>query len=158
MNRVWDFLLIPGVHGCLAAVAIFIVAYGRVCSKIKPGSYTFEPRGPGSFEPSLNRYTRLTEFIVGLATGSIVLLAGSSVFHAQGRLPQLYGAPLVLLAMSVVWLVIFIACTTYFYEDWLHHPHNHTHHRYRLSVALGFSGLLCFGVGYVWLGFALMRC
>jgi hypothetical protein len=78
------------------------------------------------------------------------------MYHTNGRLPQLYGSPLVLLAMSVVWLVLFISCTTFFYEDWLHHPQVYTHRRYRLVVALGFSGLLSFAAGYVWLAFALM--
>lgn len=157
MNRFWRFLFSPGVGGSLTSLAIFILSYTKVCFTIKPGPYTFEARGPGSFEPSLARYTGLAEFIVGIATGSIVLLAGSSVFHASGRLPQLYGSPLELLAMSVVWFVLFISCVTFFYEDWQYHPNIYTHHRYRLTVALGFSGLLCFAVGYIWLGFALVR-
>src|SRR2546430_12477399 len=51
------------------------------------------------------------------ATGSIVLLAGSSVFRSDGKLlPKVYGSPLVLLAMSVVWAVLFVACVNYYYE------------------------------------------
>ncbi|HYL65230.1 MAG TPA: hypothetical protein VE077_21655 [Candidatus Methylomirabilis sp.] len=153
---VTHFLSISGVRGLLVSVGIFLVLCVWEWFAIPRGAYTFEPRGPGSFEPTLVRYSRLTEFIVGLATGSIVLLAGTSMYRSNGRLPQLYGSPLTLLAMSVVWLVLFISCTTFFYEDWLHHPQNQTHRRYRLSVAFGFSGLLSFAVGYVWLAFALM--
>ena len=148
-------LSISGVPGLLTSVGVFFVLYIWQCFAIPSGNYTFEPRGPGSFEPALLRYSRLTEFIVGLATGSIVLLAGTSIFHSNVRLPPLYGSPLVMLAMSVVWLVLFISCTTFFYEDWLHHPEIYTHRRYRLIVAFGFSGLLSFAVGYLWLGFTL---
>jgi hypothetical protein len=158
MDRVLHFLSISGVGGLVVSVGAFIVFFIVECFTIPPGSYTFEPPnlGPGSFEPTLNRYQRLTEFIVGLATGSIVLLAGTSIFHADGRLPQLYGPALVLLAMSIVWLVLFISCTTFFYEDWKHHPEIYKHWRYRLIVTFGFSGLVSFALGYLRLGFALM--
>jgi hypothetical protein len=147
---------VAGIKGGLTAAAIFIFFYCVALIFVQRGTYTFEHRGPGSFEPTLRRYTRLVEFIVGLASGSIVLLAGSSVWQSpSGRLPQKFGSPLVLLAASVVFLVLFLACTTFFYEDWLHHR-NQTHHKYRLSVALGFSGLLCFAVGYCFLAFALV--
>lgn len=151
-----SFLSTTGLRGLLAAFGILIAVYCWACFAIKSGTYTHERNGPGIFEASLARYTHLTEFIVGLAVGSIVLLAGSSIYHTSRRLPPLYGPPLVLLAMSVGLLVGFISFTTFFYEDWLYHPNNQTHRRYRLSVALGFSGLLCFVAGYVWLAFALM--
>jgi ATP/ADP translocase len=154
----WIFS-IAGVKGGLAGISIFIFCYCVACVfvkvLVKPDKYTFEYRGEGSFEPTLNRYTQLVEFIVGLATGSIVLLAGSSVLRTGGKLPPCFGSPMVLLAMSTVFLVLFIGCTTFFYEDWLHHK-NQTHTKYRLSVALGFAGLLCFTVGYCWLAFALV--
>jgi magnesium-transporting ATPase (P-type) len=157
MNALFSFLSITGVPGLLTAVVIFIAIYLWECFAIKSGPYTHDRSGPGTFEASLARYAHLTEFIVGLAVGSIVLLAGSSIYHKNGKLPPLYGSPLVLLAMSVVLLVMFISCTTFFYEDWLYNPSKQTHRRYRLSVALGFSGLLCFVAGYVWLAFALME-
>ncbi len=160
MGSIVRFLSVPGVPGCLTGVAIFLVLYGIAWRTIKPENYTFEPSGrlPGSFEPILARYQRLAEFIVGLATGSIVLLAGSSVFRSgsAGKLPHGYGSPLVLLATSVIFSVLFIAWLSYNYEHWQHHG-TYSHHRYRLSVALGFAGLLCFAVGFVWLGFALVR-
>jgi hypothetical protein len=149
-------MILPGVPGLLTACGILLVVYCVACFAIRRGTYTHERNGPSTFEVSLARYTHLTEFIVGLAVGSIVLLAGSSIYHTNGKLPPLYGSPLVLLATSVALLVAFISFTTFFYEDWLYHPTNQTHIRYRLSVALGFSGLLCFVAGYVWLAFALM--
>ena len=150
------FLGVAGVTGALAATAVFAFFYVVTCFSVPKGNYTFEHRGPGSFEPTLKRYTHLVEFIVGLASGSIVLLGGSSVWQSGGRLPSKFGSPLVLLAASVVLLVLFLACTTFFYEDWLHNQRQ-THHRYRLSVALGFAGLLCFAVGYCFLAFSLVQ-
>jgi hypothetical protein len=149
------FVSSPGVPGCLAAVGIFVILYIVAHLAIQPGSFTFEPRGPGSFEPILTRYTRLTELIISLATGSIVLLGGSSIFRSAGKLPSSYGSPLVLLASSVVFALLFLALCNYRYEEWQHH-NNYSHQRYRLNVALGFAGLLTFAVGYVWLGFALV--
>jgi hypothetical protein len=147
----------PGMPGLLTGIGIFLVWYAIAWKSIKPClTYSFEPRGPGSFEPILARYSRLTEFIVGLATSSIVLLAGSSVFRSGGKLPKVYGSPLVLLALSVVCAVMFIACSNYNYEEWQHHG-TYSHHRYRVSLALGFSSLLCFAVGHCWLAFALVR-
>jgi len=150
------FLSSPGVPGCLAAIGIFVVLYIVACLTIKLGHYTFEPRGPGSFEPILARYTRVTELIISLATGSIVLLAGSSIFRSAGRLPANYGSPLVLLASSVIFAVSFLAVCNYSYETWQHHG-TYSHQSYRLNVALGFGALFAFAVGYVWLGFALVR-
>jgi hypothetical protein len=148
---------IPGVPGFLSGIGIFVVLYAIAYLRTKGSfTYTFEPRGPGSFEPILARYVRLVEFLVGLATSSIVLLAGSSIFRSAGKLPKGYGSPLVLLAMSVVYAVLFIALANYNYEEWQHHE-NYTRHKYRSTIALGFSGLLCFAVGYLWLGFVLVQ-
>jgi cellulose synthase/poly-beta-1,6-N-acetylglucosamine synthase-like glycosyltransferase len=150
------FFFASGVPGCLAALVIFSILYVIACVRIKPMHATFEPRGLGSFEPILARYTRLSELVISLATGSIVLLGGSSIFRSGGKLPSTYGSPLVLLASSVVFAVLFLALCNYSYEEWQHH-NNYSHHRYRLNVALGFAALIAFAVGYVWLGFGLVH-
>ena len=157
MDCILGVISSPGVPGALTALMIFVVFYAIASASTKPSnSYTFEPRGPGSFEAILARYSRLVEFIVGLATSTIVLLAGSSIFRSAGKLPSAYGSPLVLLASSVICAVMFIALCNYHYEEYLHH-NNYNYWKYRLNIALGFSGLLCFAVGYLWLGFALVR-
>jgi hypothetical protein len=159
------FLWLPGVPGIVVGVVIFVVCYVLAMLAIKPlakgNGYKIDHSGPRSFEPGMTRYTRLVEFQIGLATGSIVLLAGSSVLHPAdklvvGHLPQSFGSPLVLLAMSVVLSLLFIAVFMYSYEESLHDPNFYGHAVYRLVTALGFSGLFCFAVGYVWLAFALV--
>ena len=56
---------------------------------IGAGLFNLDPQNrPGAFEPFLAKYVRASEYVIGLATGSIVLLVGSSALHAQsGRLP-----------------------------------------------------------------------
>jgi ATP/ADP translocase len=146
----------PGVRGLLTAICIFIGCFLTACINLRPDVYRFEARGPGSFEAGLARYIRLVEIILGLGTGSIVVLAGSSILRSGGKLPGAYGSPLVLLAASVVCMVSFIALLIYYYEESLHDPNFYSHHKIRLVTALGFSGLLCFALGYIWLGFALV--
>jgi hypothetical protein len=155
----------PGVWGVVVGVLIFVSCYAFATLAIKPLEkglgYKIDHNGPRSFEPGMARYTRLVEFQIGLATGSIVLLGGSSFLHpadklAVGHLPRPYGSPLVLLAMSVIPSLLFISVFMYSYEESLHDPKFYRHHVYRFVTALGFSGLLCFAIGYIWLAFALV--
>jgi hypothetical protein len=157
MGLLWNFVSMPGVPGILIAIFVAVACYAASCIAVKPGAYPIDHAGPRSFEPGMTRYTRLVEFIVGLATGSIVLLGGSSVLKSGGKLPRAYGTPLVLLAMSVVFSVIFLALFVYSYEESLHDPKFYNHYIYRSVFTLGFSALFCFSFGYVWLGFVLAQ-
>jgi|SRR5712664_908348 len=166
MTCLCQCLTSPGVRGALVGAGVFAFLYFLSFLILKPGNYRFHPpnrdsngeqvEGYMSFEPIIARYHRLAEFVVGLATGSIVLLAGSSVIRSGGKVPWFYGSPLVLLAVSVVYAVLFMTLISYNYEEWLYFG-IYSHHRYRFSSALGFSALLCFGVGYIWLAFQLVR-
>jgi hypothetical protein len=103
----------------------------------------------------LQKYLRLAEFTIGLATGSIVLLIGSSVLHGKdGRLPPFYAAPLFVLATSVLTGISFMVSLVLGYED-VQHGNPHTARTYALIETLGFSSLLLFVVGYIWLIFAV---
>ena len=103
------------------------------------------------------KYIRLGEFVVGLATGSIVLLVGSSALHGQnGHLPWFYASPLLLLALSVAYGVAFTAWLIYSYEEY-QHGNQHTRPVYAFSVTLGFSTVLCFLGGYIWLIFQVTK-
>src|ERR1043166_10212981 len=96
---------------------VWLVAYIRT----GPGQFTFDPPGqPKAFEARLANYVRAGEFIIGLATGSIVLLVGSSALHTGGHLPWFYASPLVLLSLSVIYGVLFIGLLIFDYEAWLH--------------------------------------
>ena len=71
--------------------------------------------------PILGRYLRAAEFIIGLATGSIVLLVGSSALHGNGEhLPWFYASPLLLLGLCVLYGVFFMVWLIYGYEMYQH--------------------------------------
>ena len=129
-----------------------IVAWvASYCGKTYP-AYNIDPQNvPGTFEPILARYLRIAEFIVGLDTGSIVLIVGSSALHGQaGHLPWVYASPLLLLGCSVIYGVIFMACLILNDEN-ARHGNPHTAVRYTLSETFGFSALGCFCAGYIFL-------
>jgi hypothetical protein len=89
--------------------------------------------------------------MIGLATSSIVLLVGSSALNGQGgHLPWFYASPLYLLAFSVLYGIAFSAWLTFHYEMY-QHDRRHSRTQYALCETLGFSSLLCFLCGYVWL-------
>jgi hypothetical protein len=112
--------LIPGFYGAATAVivptAIWVVRY---TPRRKDSAYNLDPGGkPGAFEPLLQKYLRLAEFAIGLATGSIVLLVGSSVLHGRGgHLAWYYRSPLLVLASSVLTGIAFMASLVFGYEE-----------------------------------------
>lgn len=122
------------------------------------GPFNLDPKGEaGKFEPFLAKYLRAAEFIIGLATGSIVLLVGSSALHGQGgKLPWIYASPLLLLAWCVVYGILFMVWQIYNYEEY-QHGEPHTRFGYSLSLTLGFGSLACFGIGYMWLIFCVTK-
>jgi|SRR5580704_97169 hypothetical protein len=145
-----------GTSGLLVGIALFLVIGAYNYFSLGPGPFNLDPMAKaGAFEPFLAKYIRLSEFVIGLATGSIVLLVGSSALHGQsGHLPWFYASPLLLLALCVVYGIAFISWLIYDYEEY-QHGNPHTRPRYALSLTLGFSSLACFLVGYVWLVFSV---
>ena len=148
----------PGVSGFALGGVLFLAIGALSYSTKKDVPYNLDPQGKaGAFEPFLAKYLRLAEFMIGLATGSIVLLVGSSAFHGQaGRLPWFYASPLLLLSWCVIFGIGFMVWLIFNYEE---HQHGtpHTRLAYSLSETLGFSSVACFCVGYVWLIIAVTR-
>jgi hypothetical protein len=143
--------LFPGFSGLLTGIGIFLGLMLFISSLTPAGAFTFEPQNrPGAFEARLATYMRAGEFIVGIATGSIVLLVGASGLHSTGHLPWRYASPLVLLTFTVIYGVLFMALLAYNYEMFLH-GNAYTRFRYVRNQSLGFSALACFCAGYAWL-------
>jgi len=138
------------IGAVLGILLFFVIGASFFFTKEKDGSYNIDPmERPGGFEPILARYLRLAEFIIGLATGSVVLLIGSSALHGQaGHLPWFYTSPLLLLGWCVIFGIGFMACLMYNYESY-QHGEPHTRFKYSLAETLGFSSLACFCFGYV---------
>lgn len=120
--------------------------------------YDLDPKGaPGKFEPLLAKYIRAAEFVVGLASGSIVLLAGSAfLHHPGGHLPWVFASPLLLLGWSILFGVAFIVWLIHSYES-NQHGNPHTAKVYTVSETLGFGSLTCFCLGYIFLIFLITR-
>jgi lysylphosphatidylglycerol synthetase-like protein (DUF2156 family) len=148
----------PGFSGVILGALIFLVIGASSFFTKEHETYNLDPKDkPGAFEPFLAKYLRLAEFMIGLATGSIVLLVGSSAFHGQaGHLPWFYASPLLLLSWCVIFGIGFMVWLIFNYEE---HQHGNPHTRitYSLSETLGFSSVACFCIGYVWLIIAVTR-
>jgi hypothetical protein len=148
---------IERIGGLLPApVIVLLIWINRYRARKPRGNYNLEPQGKaGAFEPLLQKYLHLAEFIISLATGSIVLLIGSSFLHGKdGRLPLFYAPPLLVLATSVLTAIFFMVALILGYED-VQHGNPHTPEAYALNETLGFSSLVLFVIGYIWLIFAV---
>jgi hypothetical protein len=85
-----------GLGGITTSLAVPAVLWCLLYSRRKKvSSYNLDPQGKaGAFEPLLQKYLRLAEFTIGLATGSIVLIVGASFLHGkEGHLPSFYANP-----------------------------------------------------------------
>jgi hypothetical protein len=157
--------LFVGFTGFIAGPLIFAaVLCGRYFSRGK-GPFNLDPQGvPGAFEPLLAKYIKAAEFIIGISTGSIVLLVGSAAIRIEGgtisghggHLPWFFSSPLMLLGWSVMLGVAFIVWEIFCYEEY-QHGNAHTSLVYSVSEALGFGSLGCFCLGYMLLIFLVTR-
>jgi hypothetical protein len=117
-------------------------------------TFNFEPPGEkGAFEKLLANYLDIAKVVIGLASGSIVLLVGSASFHSSGRLPASFASPLSLLALCILYAIFFMVFEIMNYEDYRHSTRRYSRFKYSRNIALGFGCLLCFCVGYMWLIF-----
>jgi hypothetical protein len=151
--------MFPGFCGVLTVVGIAAsIGFGVYKISLRYPAFTFEPQGRvGSFEPNLARYLRLAEFVIGLASGSIVLLVGSSVFRGNGgHLPWFYASPLILLGACVLFGVTFMVWIQFWYEQFQHGV-QYERWAYCVLRTLGFGSALYFCLGYIWLVVAVTR-
>ncbi|HKP45453.1 MAG TPA: hypothetical protein VJT50_02565 [Pyrinomonadaceae bacterium] len=148
-----------GFRGLVVGLAIFVVnwviAYLRL---VRGNSFDFDAGAEaGEFEKRLANYIDIGKFILGLASGSIVLLIGSSALRKSETLPGAYASPLFLLALSIVYGIFLMVFLTTNYEAYKHKTSDYTSFKYSRNVALGYSTLFCFCVGYAWLTFIVTR-
>ncbi len=165
MHSLIQFSGIPGV--CVGA-GVFLIAWllswlwlwpradlRWLRKLISNHNFEFEPRGEqaGAFEKLLANYLDIAKVVIGLASGSIVLLVGSASFRSTGRLPASFASPLSLLALSILYAVFFMVFEMMNYEDYRHRTRPYSRFKYSRNLGLGFGGLVCFCVGYLWLIF-----
>jgi hypothetical protein len=153
-------MLFPGLPGIATAVGLFVLTWLVIYLKSKGEPVVFDPGGKhGEFgKRLLPMYLDITKFVLGLAAGSIVLLVGSLNFNpANGRSLKPFASPLFLVAMSIIYGVLFMILLALNYEHHLHRPNSYTLFQYSRNQALGFGALLCFCISYMWLIAAATR-
>jgi zinc transporter ZupT len=150
-------MLFPGFPGVATAVGLFALIWLIIYWNGKGEPVAFDPGGKhGEFgKRLLPMYLDITKFMLGLAAGSIVLLVGSLNFNqSNGRSLKPFASPLFLVAMSIIYGVLFMILLALNYEHHLHRPndpHSYTRFQYTRNQSLGFSALLCFCISYIWL-------
>jgi hypothetical protein len=144
----------PGFYGIVAGVGGFAVIWGITAILVGKGPFDMDAHEvKGDFEPLLSNYLDIAKFVLGIASGSIVLLVGSSAFHGDKGLPSSFASPLFALALCILYGVLFMFFLMFDYEDYRHRngPSPYTRFKYSRNTALGLSALACFCVGYAWL-------
>jgi len=150
-------MLFPGFGGIIVGFGVLIVVGLIVWLTTPKGAFTFET-DPGFFEKMLATYLDIAKFIIGLASGGIVLIIGSSALSSSSKkLPLEYASPLFVLAVSVVYGILFMPLITLDYEGFRHKTIQYTRWRYCRNQTLGFAALTCFCIGYAWLILAAVR-
>jgi hypothetical protein len=142
-----------GFSGIVVGVLLFLLTW-LVVWRLTPHSkepFNIDPPGePGGFKEILAVYLQCAGIVVTLASGSVVFLVGSKAFDT-GHLPWKFASPLFLLASTVVYALVFAVLMTMDYEHYKHQRDSYSEAKYVRNQALGFAGLECFVVGYVWL-------
>ena len=155
-------MLFPGFAGVATAVGLFAAIWLIIYLKGRGEPVVFDPGGKhGEFgKKLLPMYLDITKFVLGLAAGSIVLLVGSLNFNqSNGRSLKPFASPLFLVAMSIIYGVLFMIFLVLNYENHRNHPNanSYTRFKYTRNQAFGFSALACFCLGYTWLVVAATR-
>ena len=152
MSKLLEF---PGLAGIITGASLFLLPLSVLRLFIlKADFYNMDAKGKGgAFDPRLANYLDIAKFVLGLASGSVVLLVGSTTFHEGGPrlLPPSYASPLYLLVLSVIWGIFFMVLETLDYEAYQHTSNSYTGFKYSRNTALGIGCLLCFLFGYAWL-------
>jgi hypothetical protein len=141
-------------YGIIIAIFLFLIVWFVVWLRNKNdiGPYNFDAlNATGAFEKFLQVYIDIFKFVLGLASGSIVLLIGSSSFRQSGNLPSSFTSPLFLLTASILYGILLMLFLSINYESYRHNEAPYTKFRYTRNVALGYSSLLSFIFGYIWL-------
>src|SRR5579862_437712 len=156
-------MLFSGFPGVATAVGVFALIWLIVYLRTKGQPVVFDPGSKhGEFgKRLLPIYLDITKSILGLAAGSIVLLVGTLNFNqSSARSLKPFASPLFLVAMSIIYGVLFMIFLTLNYEYHLHHPddpHSYTRFKYTRNQSLGFGALVCFCISYIWLIAAATR-
>lgn len=110
-----------------------------------------EVPGEVDFDPRHGHYMKLGEVLITLASASLVFIP---TVHSTSQLPAL-GFCMVVLGLTVLYSLGFMAAITYFYEMFLFEPHSFTAFRSSFMFSLGFGALSTFALAYLVLAFSV---
>ena len=146
-------MLFPGSPGVARAVGLLALVWLIIYLAGKGQPIVFDPGGKhGVFgKRLLPTYLDITKFVLDLAAGSIVRLVGSLNFNQSGRSLKPFASPLFLVAISIIYGVLFMILLALNYEHHLHRPNSYTRFQYTRNQSLGFGSLVCFCISYIWL-------
>jgi hypothetical protein len=102
------------------------------------------------FDSRQGHYMKCGEVLIALASASLLFIPLHSALLTKVGLPgTLLGVAMILLGLSVVYTLLFMALMTYFYEMFLFNQYSFTAFRSSLMFALGFSGFASFALAYL---------
>lgn len=124
-----------------------------------------------TFEPLLERFCDTAKAVLGLSVASLTVFSAyiGYVAASRGRGPNSTGQavdlypvqlalafPITWQVISTIYLVLFMAFLTIRYEEYLHDARSYTRPWYAFILSCGLSGLACFVLGFVALGWSVL--
>jgi hypothetical protein len=160
-HSIWHALIILAIPGLIVYLCSFF--------SLKKGHfYFFDPRHNdaenlckegGTFEPHSQRYNDLAKLLITLSTAVIAFLV-NTLANEKPPQPQIITAiqsvaPIVVgfFGCSICFLILFLALQAVWYEQYCHRLAHNSYLRWKYALCnfLGWTGLLSFGVGVIWL-------
>lgn len=149
-------MLFTGWEGIASSLALFCLVWVLVLLKTPEKNFTFE-RNAGDFEKFMAVYLDIAKFTLTLAGGGIVLVVSSTALGPGKKLPPNYASPLLVLAMSIFYGILFMPSLVLDYEGFKQNIKKYDRPAYIKNQTLGFSALVSFCLGYGWLIFAAVQ-
>jgi hypothetical protein len=169
-NRsVWHAFWILGPFVAGAVILLWTFAYRK-----RNYFFHFDPKNndhqrlkdeKGDFNSHSGRYQDLAKLVITLSVGAIAFLINT----IAGQKPPLTAfdqrlvdvAPIVVgfFGMSIALCIAFMLLQTVWYEEYSHNASHSTYRawKYALCNVLGWTGLIAFVLGFVWLAANLFR-
>lgn len=156
-------------HALWVLLPLGVVVYLLCFFSLNKGShYFFDPKHNvdpklrdegGDYEPHSKRYQDLAKLAIALSAAAIAFLIGimasdKPIAPAFAQKIQLV-APIVcgFFGSCIAFLVLFMVLQSIWYEQYCHSSDHSTYKRwkYALSTSMGWTGLLGFVLGFLWL-------
>jgi hypothetical protein len=164
-SSIWNalYVLVP------VGASVFAIAATQVNWK---AGYFFDPKhngigheNAGDFGPHLQRYQDLAKLVITLSTGAIAFLINTLINQKEPLSPMASKAvqtgPIVtgFFGAAISLLIGFMVVQTVWYEEYSHSMKHNTYAawKYCVSTTLGYTGLLSFVLGFIWLAHNLFR-